>query len=204
MAHVKICGINSPESLLAARDADWVGFNFFPKSPRYVTPNQAASLTGGPTRVGLFVAPTNDELDATMSVAVLDILQLYVDPVRASEIRRRVGRPVWRAIGVTSRDDLPTATEDVDGYIIEAEAPAGTELPGGNATAFDWSLLRGWTSPKPWLLAGGLDVQNVGRALAESHASAVDVASGVERQRGIKDPDLIRAFIAEARALTFS
>lgn len=202
MTRVKICGINSPYSLAAARDADWIGFNFFPKSPRYVTPAQAASLTGGPTRVGLFVAPTDDELDATLAVAALDILQLYVDPARASEIQRRVGRPVWRAIGVTSRDDLPTAAEDVDGYIIEAKAPAGAALPGGNAITFDWSLLRGWTSPKPWLLAGGLDVQNVGRALTESHAPAVDVASGVERQRGIKDAGLIRAFIAEARALT--
>ena len=204
MARVKICGINGQESLSAARAADWVGFNFFPKSPRYVTPEQAASLTGGPTRVGLFVAPTDDELDAILSVAALDILQLYVDAVRASEIRRRVGCPVWRAIGVTSREDLPTAAEDVDGYIIEAKAPPGAALPGGNATAFDWSLLRGWTSPKPWLLAGGLDVQNVARALAESHAPAVDVSSGVERQRGIKDAGLIRAFIAEARALTFT
>ena len=116
MARVKICGINTPEAFAAAQGADWVGFNFYPPSPRFVTPSQAAALSGGPIRVGLFVAPSDDELDATLAVAPLDILQLYVDPARAIEIRRRVARPVWRAVGVGSRADLPTDDEDIDGY----------------------------------------------------------------------------------------
>ena len=204
MSRVKICGISTPEALAAAHDADWVGFNFYPASPRFVTPTQVAALTGRPTRVGLFVAPTDDELDATLAVAPIDILQVYVDAGRASDIRRRVGRPVWRAVGVTSRADLPGAEPDIDGYVIEAKPPAGAALPGGNAISFDWSILHGWRSAKPWLLAGGLDVSNVGQAVAASQAQSVDVSSGVERARGVKDPALVRAFIVEAHRLTIT
>ena len=204
MARVKICGINTPEAFAAAQGADWVGFNFFPRSPRFVTPSQAAALAGGPIRVGLFVAPSDDELDATLAIAPLDILQLYVDPARAIEIRWRVARPVWRAVGVGSRADLPTDNEDIDGYVIEAKAPPDAALPGGNAQAFDWTLLEGWTAPKPWLLGGGLNAANLSRAVTQSRAPAVDVSSGVELSRGVKDPALIRAFIADARALTIS
>ncbi len=200
MARVKICGINSQDALDAACGADWVGFNFYPPSPRFVTPAQAANLVGGPLRVGLFVAPTNDDIAATLSIASLDILQVYADQRRTGEIRAKFGLPVWRAIGIATSDDLPTASENVDGFVIETKALPGAALPAGNGTPFDWSLLDGWTSPLPWLLAGGLDPANVRAAITESHAPAVDVSSGVERQRGIKDPALIRAFIAEATA----
>lgn len=202
MARVKICGINGPAALAAASEADWIGLNFYPPSPRYVTPAQAAALVGGPTRVGLFVAPDDDEIAGAVAVAALDILQVYVHAARAAEIRRRFGLPVWRSIGVSSRADLPDGLDDVDGYVIEAKAPPGAILPAGNATTFDWTLLAGWKSPKPWLLAGGLNPGNLRAAVAASGAPAVDVSSGVERQRGIKDPALIRAFIAEARTLT--
>ncbi|MGI4793102.1 MAG: phosphoribosylanthranilate isomerase [Janthinobacterium lividum] len=200
MAQVKICGINSPEAFAAAAVADWIGLNFYPPSPRFVTPAQAASFGPGPTRVGLFVNPTDDDLSATLAVASLDILQLYAPPRRASEIRRRFGLPVWRAVGISDRSHLPTEGEDVDGYVIESKAPPDATRPGGNATPFDWSILSGWTAPLPWLLAGGLDPANVRAAIAASNAPAVDVASGVERIRGVKDAELIDAFIAEARA----
>ncbi len=198
MTRVKICGINSQEALDAASGAEWVGFNFYPRSPRFVTPARAASLEGKPRRVGLFVAPTDDDVAAALAMASLDILQLYADPQRASEIRATFGLPVWRAVGVAAPDDLPKAGENVDGYVIETKAPVDAALPAGNGVCFDWSLLEGWTSPLPWLLAGGLDLANVRAAIAGSRAPAVDVSSGVERQRGVKDPDLIRAFIAEA------
>lgn len=200
VARVKICGINSPEALAAAASADWIGLNFFPRSPRFVTPAQAATLTGGPTRVGLFVEPADDDLAAALAVAALDILQIYAPPDRTGDIRRRFGRPVWRAVGVSQQSDLPVDGEDVDGYVIESKAPPDAIRPGGNAIAFDWSLLSGWAAPRPWLLAGGLDPANVRAAIAASGAPAVDVASGVERERGVKDTGLIQAFIAEARA----
>lgn len=198
MARVKICGINSPKSLAAAASADWIGLNFFPRSPRFVTPAQAAALTGGPTRVGLFVEPADDDLTAALAVAALDILQIYAPPDRASDIRRRFGRPVWRAVGIVTRADLPSHGEEIDGYVIESKAPPDATRPGGNALAFDWSMLSGWSAPLPWILAGGLDPANVRAAIDGSGAAAVDVASGVERERGIKDASLIQAFIAAA------
>ncbi len=199
MVRVKICGINTPEAFTAAAAADWIGLNFYSKSPRFVTPAHAASFSGGPTRVGLFVDPTDDDLTATLAVASLDILQLYATPHRTSEVRRRFGLPVWRAVGISDRSHLPAAGEDIDGYVIESKAPPDATRPGGNAVSFDWSILGGWTAPLPWLLAGGLDPVNVRAAIAASGARAVDVASGVERTRGVKDAHLIEAFIAEAR-----
>jgi phosphoribosylanthranilate isomerase len=201
---VKICGINSPAAYEAAVDAgaDWVGFVFFPPSPRFVTPGQAASLarSDGAGKVGLFVDPADDDIAATLAAVRLDILQLVATPAeRAAEIRRRFGRPVWRAVGIGAAADLPSGPGGVDAHLLDAKAPPGACLPGGNAVAFDWSLLRHWAAPIPWVLAGGLRQETVAAAIAQTGAPAVDVSSGVESARGVKDPALIRAFVANAR-----
>jgi phosphoribosylanthranilate isomerase len=202
---VKICGINDPIAFHAAisAGADWVGFNFFPPSPRHVTAPQAAALSarspGGPPRVGLFVDPTPEVIAATLDVVRLDILQIYGAPDLPA-LRARFGLPIWRPVGVTTTDDLPTACDGADRLLMEARPPPGATRPGGNAVTFDWLLLRGWTAPVPWILAGGLTVDNVADAIRTSGAGAVDVSSGVERARGVKDPALIRAFIANARS----
>ena len=203
---VKICGIVDPKSLheAASAGADWVGFNFFPPSPRSITLAQAAalsaSLEGGPARVGLFVEPSDAEIDSALAAVPLDILQIYADPARAAAIRQRFGLPVWRAVGVANASDLPNDSEAVDAYLLDAKPPRGATLPGGNANSFDWSVLRGWDAKRPWILAGGLSPDNVANAIAASGATAVDVSSGVERSRGIKDPALIRAFVDRAKA----
>jgi len=203
---VKICGINSADALDAAVDAgaDYVGFVFFPPSPRAVTPAQAAALSarrpGGPARVGLFVDPTDDEVAEALASLPLDALQIYGAPGRAAEMQARFDVAAWAAVGVATMSDLPTATPGVDGLLIEAKAPPGAVLPGGNAKVFDWSVLHGWTAPAPWMLAGGLTPENVAEAVRISGAPAVDVSSGVERSRGVKDPALIRTFIQNARA----
>ena len=198
---VKICGINDPVAYAAAASADWVGFVFFPPSPRFVTPRQAASLAqpGGPAKVGLFVDPIDDAIAATLEALPLDVLQLVASPARAAEVRARFGVPVWRAVGVASAADLPHEAEGVDGFLLDAKAEPGAATPGGNAIAFDWALLRGWSAPLPWLLAGGLTPGTVADALARTGAPAVDVSSGVERSRGVKDPALVAAFIRAAR-----
>jgi phosphoribosylanthranilate isomerase len=202
---VKICGINDPVAFDAAiaAGADWLGFNFFPPSPRYVTPRQAAALSERTTavtpRVGLFVEPTAEVIAATLEVLQLNVLQVY-GSVDIRALRRRFGVPVWRSVGVASRDNLPDASEGADRLVLEAQAPAGATRPGGNAARFDWSLLHDWRAPVPWILAGGLTVGNVAEAIRTTGAEAVDVSSGVERERGVKDPDLIRAFIRNARA----
>jgi phosphoribosylanthranilate isomerase len=203
MTRVKICGINDPVAFDTAIEAgaDWLGLNFFPPSPRYVTPAQAASLSarapGGPPRVGLFVDPTPDEIAATLDVVRLDILQLY-GALDLTALRARFGLPVWHAIGVATDADLPRAT-GADMLVMDAKPPPEATRPGGNAVSFDWSLLRGWSAPVPWLLAGGLTVDNVAEAIRISGAQAVDVSSGVESTRGVKDPALIRSFIANAK-----
>jgi phosphoribosylanthranilate isomerase len=205
MTRVKVCGLNDAAGFDAtvAAGADWAGFVFFARSPRHVTPAEAAGLSarhaGGPRRVGLFVAPSDDEVAAALAAVQLDVLQLYVPAERAAALRARFGVPVWRAVGVRERADLPGDAAGADGLVIEAKPPVGATRPGGNAVAFDWSLLAGWTVPAPWLLAGGLRADNVAEAIRISGAAAVDVSSGVERAAGVKDPALIRAFVTAAK-----
>ena len=205
---VKICGIDRPEALAAAADAgaDYVGFVFFPPSPRFVTPAQAAAARASrpkaPPGVGLFVKPAMDEIATVLATVRLDILQIYGDAALAHSIRARFGLPVWLACAVSAPADLAAAeraAEGLDGMVIESRPPPGATRPGGNATALDWSLLAGWTPPLPWLLAGGLTPGNVAEAIALSGATGVDVSSGVEREPGVKDTALIRAFITSSR-----
>jgi phosphoribosylanthranilate isomerase len=202
---VKICGINSPEAFDATVQAaaDYLGFVFFPSSPRYVTPVEAALLSaraeGGPLRVGLFVNPGFDEIDAVLQSVSLDILQVYASPATVAALRDRFGRPVWRQLGVTSAADFPAANEHADGYVVEAKPPPGATRPGGNAVKADWALLSTFRPAKPWLLAGGLNPGNVAEAIAQTGAPGVDVSSGVETAPGKKSPELIRAFITAAR-----
>ena len=150
--------------------------------------------------MGLFVEPRDEDIAAALAATQLDILQIYADSRRAVQIRDMFRLPVWRAVGIADATDLPSPGEAVDGYVIESKAPPGAALPGGNAISLDWALLKNWPAPLPWLLAGGLDPDNVGAAIAGAHAAAVDVSSGVERLRGLKDPALIARFIAAARA----
>jgi phosphoribosylanthranilate isomerase len=202
---VKICGVNDPSAFDAAvaAGADWLGFVFFAASPRAVAPAQAAALSArhadGPLRVGLFVEPSDGELADVLGTMRLDVLQLYVSAARAAEVRARFAVPVWRAVGVTGRTELPVAAQGVDGLVIEPKPPPEATRPGGNAVALDWSLLAGWQAPAPWLLAGGLTPGNVVGAIRASGATAVDVSSGVERARGVKDAGMIHAFVAAAR-----
>jgi phosphoribosylanthranilate isomerase len=185
--------------------ADWIGFNFFPPSPRAISADTARSLSdrarAGPLRVGLFVDPTDDEVERVLAVIALDILQLYVAPIRAAALRARFGVPVWRAVGVAAPGDLPGIPEPIEAFVVESKPPPEATRPGGNAVAIDWTLTANWTPPLPWVLAGGLTPGNVADALATSGARAVDVSSGVERSRGVKDPALIRAFIARAKSV---
>ncbi|HET6308071.1 MAG TPA: phosphoribosylanthranilate isomerase, partial [Rhodopila sp.] len=160
MIRVKICGINDPVAFDTAIEAgaDWVGFVFFPPSPRSITPETAATLSrrtpGGPPRVGLFVNPDTATIARVLETVKLDILQIYGAQDELPAIRTRFGLPVWRAVGISHEADLPTDPGHADRLLLEAKPPAGANRPGGNATTFDWSLLRGWTAPAPWLLAG--------------------------------------------------
>ncbi len=206
MIQVKVCGLNDAAGFDAVitAGADWLGFNFFPVSPRFVTPQQAASLSqrspGGALRVGLFVDPALADIDRALGAIRLDILQIYGAVPILEEIRSKFALPVWRARGIARQADLPADAGGADAWLLEAKPPPQATRPGGNAETFDWSVMAGWKPPGPWLLAGGLTPANVAEAIQTTGATAVDVASGVESSRGVKDPARIRDFIARAKA----
>ncbi len=204
---VKICGINDEAAMAAAAraGADLIGFVFFPPSPRAVSPAQAATIAQpGPGRVGLFVDPTDDDIAAVLAALPLDAIQLHGEetPSRCAAVRARFGVPVMKALGIASATDLDALGPYgpvVDRFLLDAKAPPGAPLPGGNAAPFDWTLTAGRAIPRPWLLAGGLTPGNVADAIRVSGAPGVDVSSGVERARGVKDEGLIAAFVETAR-----
>jgi phosphoribosylanthranilate isomerase len=202
----KICGVNSPAAFdaVVAAGADYLGFVFFPPSPRFVAPLEAARLSGrhsgGPARVGLFVHGVDADITAALAAIRLDVLQVYADAARCREIKTNFGIPVWRAIGVAAATDLPATDEGLDGFVIEAKPPAGATRPGGNAAALDVSLLAGWHAPGFWLLGGGLTPDNVAAAITATGAPGVDVSSGVEIAPGVKSPGLIAKFVTTARS----
>jgi phosphoribosylanthranilate isomerase len=208
MTKVKICGVNSEAAFDAACEvgADWLGFVFFPGSPRCVTPEAASRLSarmkGGPSRVGLFVDPSASAIEQTLSRVHLDILQIYLRSPPSADIERQFPQQVWRPFGVSAPEDLPSDAKGADKLVIEARPPAGAKRPGGNATSFDWSIMRGWKPPAPWILAGGLTPHNVAYAIRETGALAVDVSSGVEVSVGVKDANLIKAFVLAAKSLS--
>ena len=210
----KICGVNSLAAVEAAAKgcADLIGLNFYPPSPRAVTPEEAAQLAGrappGVTRVGVFVDPDDDQLAATLAKVPLDLLQLHggESPRRVAEIRAHFARPVMKVIKLAKEEDLAAVAAYanlVDRLMFDAKPPktAKNVLPGGNALAFDWQLLAGKRWPKPWLLAGGLHADNLAEAVRTSGARGVDVSSGVEDAPGRKNPAKIAAFLAAAKAL---
>jgi len=210
---VKICGVRTPADVdaVAEAGADWLGYVFYALSPRAVTPAKAAALDRhmhgseyrsgrSPARVGLFVEPGDVEVERILAAVPLDAMQVHASLERAAELRTRFGVPVWHAVGVGAADDLPARSPGVDRLLLDARPPAGATLPGGNAASFDWAVLQGWAAPAPWLLAGGLTPDNVAEAIRISGARAVDVSSGVERARGVKDTGLIRDFVRAAQA----
>lgn len=210
----KICGVNSLAAVEAAvkGGAEMIGLNFYPPSPRAVSPEDAAQLAGrappGVARVGLFVDPDDDQLAATLATVPLDLLQLHghETPRRVAEIRARFARPVMKVIKLARKEDLESATaylDLVDRLMFDTKVPKSAKdaLPGGNALAFDWRILAGRRWPKPWLLAGGLTADNLAEAVRTTGARGVDVSSGVEDAPGRKSPAKIAAFLAAAKAL---
>lgn len=210
----KICGINDPDAMQAAVDAGarHVGLVFYPPSPRYVTPRDAAALAElvpeGVTRVGLFVDPTDAEIDAVLAETSLDLLQLHgaEKPARTAALKARTGLKVMKAIPVADQADIKRADtyiDAVDWLMFDAKPPKdmANALPGGNALSFEWRLLGGLSWHLPWMLAGGLDAENVAEAVRLSGASVVDTSSGVEDAPGRKSRDKIQAFMDAVNAL---
>jgi len=208
---VKICGITSEEAIEAAVEAgaDYVGLVFFPPSPRTVLPARAAELIqflpDDIATVGLFVDADDAFLESVLREVRLDLLQFHgrESPERLEAVRLEYGLPVMKAIPVAGAADLAAADPYLavaDRLLFDAKPPKGAQLPGGNAAAFDWTLLAGRKWGLPWMLAGGLDPTNVVEAIRVTGARAVDVSSGVESAPGVKDPAKIHAFVTAAKA----
>ena len=209
----KICGLSSEEAVAAAVEggAAFLGFVFYPPSPRSVSPARAAALCAElPTsvrRVGLFVDADNAAIEMALEAVPLDILQFHghESPERVAKVKARFGRPVMKAIPVASAEDVTAASryEDcADFLLFDAKPPrCDSALPGGNGLAFDWHLIAGSAWRLPWMLSGGLNAALLADAVRISGATAVDVSSGVERRPGDKDPARIREFLTVARSL---
>ena len=208
----KICGLSTPETVAAAiaGGARFVGFVFFPPSPRNLSPAQAAPLVravpSGVTRVGVFVDPDDDLLKRVLAAAPLDLIQLHGDetPERVAQVKQRFGKKTMKAIKVAGDDDLAAAPryyKVADWLMFDARPPKTATRPGGNALAFDWELLSARRWPLPWMLSGGLTPENVAEAVGIAHATSVDVSSGIESTPGVKDVAKIRAFLGAVAAL---
>ena len=208
---VKICGLKDPENIRAAVDAGarYIGFVFFPKSPRHLEIAEARLLAldvpPGVAKVALTVDADNALLDAITDAVPLDMLQLHghETPDRVAEVRARYGLPVMKAIGVADASDLGAIDEYsrvADQLLIDTKKPKGSDRPGGNGQTFDWRLLadrKYWT--KPWMLAGGLTPDNVAEAIRVTGAQQLDLSSAVESSPGVKDPEKIKAFMKAAK-----
>lgn len=210
----KICGIRSDDALDAAiaGGASFVGFVFFPRSPRNVSLDEAAALAArvptGILKAAVVVDPDDAMLDAMLAAVPLDILQLHgaETPERVAGIKARTGRETMKALKIAGTDDVAAAEAYLgvaDRLLFDAKPPKDATglLPGGNALAFDWQLLAGRDWPCPWMLSGGLDTANVAEAVTVSGATAVDVSSGVESTPGVKDPAKIAEFLATVSRL---
>lgn len=209
----KICGLSSEDAVAAAVEggAAYVGFVFYPPSPRAVSPSRAAALCAavpsGVQRVGLFVDAEDAAIAAALQTAPIDILQFHgrESPDRVADAKLRFHRPVMKAIPIAAPEDALAAgryDEVADMLLFDAKPPRRIDaLPGGNGLAFDWRLIAGRRWRRPWMLSGGLTAELLPQAVRISGAGAVDVSSGVERRPGDKDPDKIRSFLAVARGL---
>lgn len=208
---IKICGLKTADTLATALDAGatHVGFTFFPKSPRNIVPEEAGRLRravqGRAKVVAVTVDADNATLDRIVSSVSPDMLQLHGNesPERVAEVRKRYLLPVIKAFSISSAADFEKTaayTEIADRLLFDAKPPAGSELPGGNGTSFDWRLLTQLDIGGDYMLSGGLTAANVGDAIRLARPRGIDVSSGVERAPGIKDKALIGDFFRAVRA----
>jgi phosphoribosylanthranilate isomerase len=183
------------------------GFVFFEKSPRHIDLETARTLgllaQQRISKVALSVDAEDAALDEIVEALAPEFLQLHGSetPARVAEVKTRFDLPVIKAVGVATRADVEAARvyEGVaDVILFDAKPAPDAAVPGGAGIAFDWNLLRG-VAAKQWMLSGGLDPDNVAEAMRLTGARAVDVSSGVERERGVKDAEKIRAFVKAAR-----
>jgi phosphoribosylanthranilate isomerase len=210
----KICGLTTPETVIAAVDADaaFIGFMNFARSPRHIEPKNARRLAdvasdrarvlerNRPRTVSIMVSPSLEMVEGVIKDLNPDYIQLHGnESVEFCESVGTLGVKVIKALGVSQKSDLEQAVyymDWVDIILFDAKPPTSSEITGGWGHTFDWSILHKYHLPIPWMLSGGLNASNVREAVTVTGAKMVDVSSGVERARGLKDKALIAGFMA--------
>lgn len=209
---IKICGLKTEEAVRAAvaGGATHVGFIFFAKSPRHVDVETAARLAAvaretGVLSVAVTVDADDDYLNQIVAVMKPDILQLHghETPERVAAVKAKYGLAVMKALSISEAADFAKIAPYkgiADRFLFDAKPPKGSEIPGGNAVSFDWSLLDGLVPGLDYLLAGGIHSGNVAEAIAIASPPGLDISSGVESAPGVKDAGRIAAFFDAVKA----
>ena len=206
---VKICGLTTLDTLSGAINAGaaYVGFVFYEKSPRHLSIEKASQMAKavpeGICKTALVVDPTDNDLDLLLDKIPVDMIQLHghESAERVSEVKDKFGLPVMKAVGISDESDLIYLNEYSrisDQILVDAKPSKNSILPGGNGLSFDWRLLAGRRWVTPWMLAGGLNPDNLLEAAKLTGATQFDVSSGVETSSGVKDIKLISDFIQAA------
>ena len=201
---IKICGINDEYSMAAALECEveYIGLVFFKSSPRNVSIDFSKELLKNRNKYSKIVALTVNPDDNLISKIILniqpDFIQLHGNetPDRCMEIKNEFNIPIIKGIGVKTREDLINSTKKFEKYsdILLLDAPSMI-LPGGNGSKFNWNILKDYDYKKTWMLAGGLQSNNVQEAIKITNPPAIDISSGVEVEKGIKSPKLIKDFV---------
>ncbi len=207
---IKVCGINDKKSMNTALKykANYIGFVFYPNSPRNISINQSRELLQLRNKttkiVALTVNPNDDFLFEIKNEIKPDYIQLHgnENPNRCRYIKKNLNIPIIKGINVKNKLNLVQLTTDFEDIcdILLLDAPS-EDLPGGNGKKFDWDILKDFKSKKKWMLAGGLNIENIEKAIEITKAPAIDISSGLEIIKGVKDPKLIENFIIKCKEL---
>mgnify|MGYP001258342697 CR=1 FL=1 len=205
---IKICGINDEISMATAVEfkVDYIGLVFYEKSPRNVSIDYSKKLLNYRSKHSQIVALTVDPDDSFIADLKKnvkpDYLQLHGNetPKRCKEIKTNFDIPIIKGIGIKNKLDLIEAKEEYENIcdIMLLDSPS-TSLPGGNGEKFDWKVLQSYKPQKKWMLAGGLNIDNINEAIKISNPPAIDISSGVEINKGIKNPKMIKDFVIKCR-----
>ena len=207
---IKICGINDQISMDAALNisVDYIGLVFYHKSPRKLSIANARFLIKNRTKkskiVALTVNPEDNFLFEIIKSIKPDFIQLHGEetPNRCKIIKEKFNIPIIKGIGVEKDMNLKKFIKPYEEIcdILILDAPS-TELPGGNGKTFNWEILKDYKSHKKWMLAGGLNIKNINDAVDITRPPAIDISSGLETNKGVKDPQLIKNFVLKCRNL---
>ncbi len=207
---IKVCGINDKKSMNTALKykVNYIGLVFYPNSPRNISINQSRELLQSRNKtskiVALTVDPNDDFLFEIKNKIKPDYIQLHgnENPDRCRYIKKNLNIPIIKGINVKNKLNLMQLTTDFEDIcdILLLDAPS-EDLPGGNGKKFDWDILKDFKSKKKWMLAGGLNIENIEKAVEITKAPAIDISSGLEIIKGVKDPKLIENFIIKCKEL---